>query len=215
MNDLWSRIEAAAVAVGQGAVDVFGLGLDAAPALVLGLSIIAVLPLLIVAGVAARSLRRVRGRREAAVAVGASANAGDGDRSTIRMPFPQSGDGIGDEKGGATTQFAAKGYETARLVLIEGGDWDAGTPFEFGGAILVRVGREADNDIQILDPTVHRYHALIRRSVSEGYEIADLSDDSGNGVVVNGRRLAHARLADGDIIRLGKAELKFETEGTP
>jgi hypothetical protein len=74
---------------------------------------------------------------------------------------------------------------------------------------LLRIGRETDNDICLQDKTVHRYHAAIHRTEDAEFVITDLSSARGNGVVVNGRPVAEARLASGDLIELGKARLKF------
>jgi len=74
---------------------------------------------------------------------------------------------------------------------------------------LLRIGRETDNDICLEDVTVHRYHAAIHRTEDAEYVITDLSSARGNGVVVNGQAVAEARLASGDLIELGKARLKF------
>lgn len=74
---------------------------------------------------------------------------------------------------------------------------------------LLRIGRETDNDICLQDITVHRYHAAIHRTEDAEFVITDLSSTHGNGVVVNGRAVAEARLASGDIIELGNAQLKF------
>ncbi len=74
---------------------------------------------------------------------------------------------------------------------------------------LLRIGRETDNDICLQDITVHRYHAAIHRTEDAEFVITDLSSTQGNGVVVNGRAVAEARLASGDIIELGNAQLKF------
>ena len=74
---------------------------------------------------------------------------------------------------------------------------------------LLRIGREADNDICLLDKTVHRYHAAIRRTEDAEFVITDLSSSGGNGVVLNGRAVSEARLASGDLIQLGNAQLKF------
>jgi pSer/pThr/pTyr-binding forkhead associated (FHA) protein len=57
---------------------------------------------------------------------------------------------------------------------------------------------------------VHRYHAVIERTPEEAFVITDVSGKEGNGVRVNGERTAKARLADGDVIELGRAKLKFE-----
>lgn len=77
------------------------------------------------------------------------------------------------------------------------------------GRTLLRIGRETDNDICLQDITVHRYHAAIHRTEDAEFVITDLSSADGNGVVVNGRAVAEARLASGDLIELGNARLKF------
>lgn len=74
---------------------------------------------------------------------------------------------------------------------------------------LLRIGRETDNDICLEDMTVHRYHAAIHRTEDAEFVITDLSSAGGNGVVVNGRAVAEARLGSGDVIELGNARLKF------
>ena len=78
-------------------------------------------------------------------------------------------------------------------------------------ALILRIGRESDNDVQLTHATVHRYHAAIHRTEDAEFVITDLSSVDGNGVVVNGRAVAEARLANGDMIELGKAKLKFST----
>ncbi len=74
---------------------------------------------------------------------------------------------------------------------------------------LLRIGRETDNDVCLEDITVHRYHAAIHRTEDAEFVITDLSSADGNGVLVNGRAVAEARLASGDVIELGMARLKF------
>lgn len=74
---------------------------------------------------------------------------------------------------------------------------------------LLRIGRETDNDICLQDITVHRYHAAIHRTEDAEFVITDLSSANGNGVVVNGRAVAEARLQSGDTIELGNAKLTF------
>ncbi len=75
---------------------------------------------------------------------------------------------------------------------------------------MIRIGRHADNDIRLAESSVHRYHAMIERTPEEDFVITDLSGKAGNGVRINGERTGHARLADGDVIELGRAKLKFE-----
>jgi len=81
--------------------------------------------------------------------------------------------------------------------------------FAFGRATMLRIGREGDNEIVLEAPTVHRYHAVIQRTPDAGYVITDLSRENGNGVFVNGQRIAEAQLRSGDEIRLGTAVLVF------
>jgi FHA domain len=74
----------------------------------------------------------------------------------------------------------------------------------------IRIGRHADNDIRLSDSSVHRYHAVIERTPEDEFIITDLSGNAGNGIRINGERTDRARLADGDLIELGRARLKFE-----
>ena len=76
---------------------------------------------------------------------------------------------------------------------------------------MIRIGRHQDNDIRLPDTTVHRYHAVIERTQEEAFVITDLSGKAGNGMRVNGERLARAQLSDGDVIELGRTKLKFES----
>lgn len=75
---------------------------------------------------------------------------------------------------------------------------------------MIRIGRHEDNDIRLADSSVHRYHALIQRTLEEDFVITDLSGKNGNGVRINGTRQDKAQLNDGDLIELGRAKLKFE-----
>jgi len=57
---------------------------------------------------------------------------------------------------------------------------------------------------------VHRHHAVIERTPEAAFVIADLSGKDGSGLRVNGERKERARLADGDLIELGRSRLRFE-----
>ena len=76
---------------------------------------------------------------------------------------------------------------------------------------LIRIGRHEDNDIQLTETSVHRHHAIIHRTAAAEFVITDLGGTSGNGVIVNGERVAQAQLLSGDIIELGSARLNFES----
>lgn len=90
-------------------------------------------------------------------------------------------------------------------------DVDQGHGVERHAAVshFLRIGREQDNDICLSDMTVHRYHAAVHRTEEGDYVITDLSSLGGNGVAVNGRTVAEARLNYGDAIELGRVKLKF------
>ena len=78
------------------------------------------------------------------------------------------------------------------------------------GRSMLRIGREADNDISLMEKTVHRYHAVIRRTTDGEVVITDLSGAEGNGVLINGTRVGEGRLKPGDIIGIGEVRLKFD-----
>lgn len=80
------------------------------------------------------------------------------------------------------------------------------------GRTMLRIGREADNDIQLADKTVHRYHAVVRRSIEGDVLITDLSGSDGNGVLLNGARVAEARLKPGDAVAVGEVKMKFDAK---
>jgi hypothetical protein len=75
----------------------------------------------------------------------------------------------------------------------------------------IRIGRDEDNDVRLPDATVQRYHAVIERTPEAAFVIVDVSGENGNGVLINGARQSRARLCDGDVIKLGRACLKFES----
>jgi len=80
------------------------------------------------------------------------------------------------------------------------------------GHAMLRIGREADNDICLQEKTVHRYHAVVRRTTDGTVLITDLSGDEGNGVLINGKRVAEGRLKAGDAISIGEVKLKFDAQ---
>ena len=91
----------------------------------------------------------------------------------------------------------------------------AGSSYHLRDAPLV-AGREANRDLQILDPKVSRKHFTVRKTAGGGgtWEIEEL--DAKNGVLVNGTQVRHAVLNDGDTITVGDTEILFravETRG--
>ncbi|HOJ68374.1 MAG TPA: HD domain-containing protein [Candidatus Hydrogenedentes bacterium] len=84
-----------------------------------------------------------------------------------------------------------------------------GKTFSFEDEITI--GRAPDNIIQLDDMQVSRKHAKIIRT-QNGFLIRDLG--SGNGTFVRNRRVSECMLENGDIIQIGRQQLKFRFANT-
>ena len=71
----------------------------------------------------------------------------------------------------------------------------------------VQIGRELDNNLRISDPSVSRYHAVLKRT-PKGYSIHDTN--SSNGIVIKGAKITQALLGDGDQFELGQIHITFQ-----
>jgi transcriptional regulator with GAF, ATPase, and Fis domain len=71
----------------------------------------------------------------------------------------------------------------------------------------VEVGALPENDFVVRDTSVSRRHCRIQQE-PEGYVVVDL--ESTNGTFVNGVRVREAFLPPGCVVRVGKAQLRFE-----
>jgi len=72
----------------------------------------------------------------------------------------------------------------------------------------LRLGREADNELVLLDPKISRHHSRIE--CREGsWVVVDLN--SRNGTRVNGLRVIRAGLVPGDFVYLGDTQLTVES----
>jgi hypothetical protein len=69
------------------------------------------------------------------------------------------------------------------------------------------IGRHRDNGIQIPDIGVSGFHARIYRG-PDGFTLEDLK--SRNGTWINGTRIYHATLSNGDRVHLGQTDLVYE-----
>jgi len=76
------------------------------------------------------------------------------------------------------------------------------------GAVTV-IGRSRQCDVVLTDPNISRRHAEVRRDADQ-YLLVDL--DSTNGLMVNGREVKRAALAEGDRLQLGTTQLRFERQ---
>ena len=71
----------------------------------------------------------------------------------------------------------------------------------------VVIGRSRQSDIVLGDPNVSRRHCEVRRE-GDDYVVIDLG--STNGILLNGRQVQRAGLAEGDRLQLGSTVLRFE-----
>ena len=77
---------------------------------------------------------------------------------------------------------------------------------EYAVGETATIGRLTDNLIAIDSPGVSSHHAYIFRSAND-FVIEDLQ--STNGTFVNGKRISRCKLADGDVVGVGKHTLVF------
>ena len=92
--------------------------------------------------------------------------------------------------------------------IIQG--FDQGNCLEIGSQNF-RFGRDSDNDLQLHDSEVSRFHAELQPD-GDGIKVVDL--ESSNGTFVNGARTTAVRLNSGDRIQLGKTHLVFKVRGS-
>ena len=77
---------------------------------------------------------------------------------------------------------------------------------------ITHLGRGLLADIRLEDPHVSRRHAIVALR-GEGVRILD--DRSANGTWVNGRKVDVVHLADGDVVRVGRAVFRFVERTAP
>ena len=95
-----------------------------------------------------------------------------------------------------------------RLVVVTSPSLERGRVFATG-PVPVTIGRSAENDAALAgDDYASARHARVE-SQRDGVWILDLG--STNGTWVNGERMdGRHRLRDGDVVRIGQTELRFE-----
>ena len=93
--------------------------------------------------------------------------------------------------------------DPGRYLELDDGDERMLLPLGDG---TTHVGRGFAADLRLEDQSVSRRHAIVHQRVG-GVRILD--DRSANGTFVNGRRVAEAELADGDVVVLGRVVLTF------
>ena len=113
-----------------------------------------------------------------------------------------------DELDSVLKPVALPGVEYPSLVFVTGAH--AGQSIALLPTTLT-IGREHDNNVEIKDPDVARYHARILRD-RDRYVVEDLN--SSTGTWVNGERTQRAVLTHGDVIKVGQTELALDFEWT-
>src|SRR5215469_2846862 len=74
---------------------------------------------------------------------------------------------------------------------------------------VVTIGRGNANDLVLNDPSISRFHAVVKLTDNK-VVIADRG--STNGVVLNGERIAaETELKSGEVARLGRYQLRLES----
>jgi hypothetical protein len=92
------------------------------------------------------------------------------------------------------------------LIAERGGGLDQGERFDLIGGLSI--GRSRDADVQISDRYASGIHARIFSRDGRSY-VEDMS--STNGTLLNDAELkGEAELVDGDIVRIGDTEFRFE-----
>ncbi len=99
-----------------------------------------------------------------------------------------------------------------KLVIVQAEVAGEGTPvIEFDDQEIT-LGRSRDNTVVLNEPSVSRRHAKLMPG-DGGWLLVDLG--SANGTFVNKKRITEQLLSHGDVVLLGRAELRFEAEEAP
>jgi polysaccharide biosynthesis/export protein len=124
-------------------------------------------------------------------------------------------DGHKDQPAQETLSFAEllgrrdprPGYDCAVLMLGGSGD-ERVFPLTRNPTVI---GRSNNADLVLPDPDISDFHARIIKHTF-GYTVEDLQ--SAEGTFLQDRRVNHARLVDGDVLRLGKTLVTFMGDQT-
>ncbi|MFT3709545.1 MAG: FHA domain-containing protein [Archangium sp.] len=116
------------------------------------------------------------------------------------------GGGGGDEEEGADDANATRAGPPLKLEIIGGPD--QGKKKKFKGVRMV-IGRTPGVDLQLSDASVSRRHVELVYG-DDGVMMKDLG--SGNGTKVNGTKVGEKKLEHGDVIAIGKTQIKFVDE---
>ncbi len=98
----------------------------------------------------------------------------------------------------------------ARLVVAHSPDEKVEGRWQFLGRVALAIGRSpsGDNKLLVEDGEISRTHAVIGKGEDGTWRVVD--EDSRNGTMVNGERVAERALEDGAVIRVGSTLLVFQ-----
>lgn len=125
---------------------------------------------------------------------------------TKALPALEAEGASSDDDEGADDANATRAGPPLKLEIIAGPD--AGKKKKFKGVRMV-IGRTPGVDLQLSDASVSRRHVELIYG-DEGVMMKDLG--SGNGTKVNGTKTAEKKLDHGDVIAIGKTQIKFVDE---
>ncbi len=97
----------------------------------------------------------------------------------------------------------------AKLILRRGDGSEQEVSLDEKGSVTI--GRSPDCDLPIDETQSSRRHCSVVK-LQSGYEVSDLG--STNGTLVNSQLVKRKKLAHGDVIRIGKAEIVFSDPGS-
>ena len=100
---------------------------------------------------------------------------------------------------------------TSKLTIVDG-PMRAREQFFLAGNQPIEIGKLPDKLISLTGTMVSRNHCRLLPGAS-GWTVEDLK--STNGVFVNSKRIASAALRDGDIVKIGEYELRYESHTVP
>jgi hypothetical protein len=127
-----------------------------------------------------------------------AASATDATRPRLETPAPRTP--------AAAPSSRPAGSRMPSLVFVNGSHAGESIPLL---PTTLTIGREHDNNVELKDPDVARYHARIVHERGR-YVVEDL--DSTTGTWVNGQRTKKAPLNNGDVVRVGSTEIAIDFE---
>jgi len=163
-----------------------------------------------------RPAPRPAGRTPSAETLAAPPPTPESERVTAPQPAPDRTLRAGDAPAASAPPSDETRYVDVRA-LASSSAWGvlAAVEGDLRGQVFAvgsgdtEVGRDPGCGVVLASDRISRRHARIARAADGGFTITALSER--NPVLVNGAPVATGRLADGDLVRLGRTSLRFRT----